>query len=126
MRAARTVRRGEEGWPERVDLLRDAAAFTAMTGNFLFGLLLALPTALLFALTLAMMVTSAVWFYGQDMEKGRRERAELYAGMVASGQNYRGSLDHDRDAAARHAAAVADAAPVHAISAVSATVQASG
>jgi hypothetical protein len=43
------------------------------------------PTALLFALTLALMVSAAVWFYGEDMEKGRRERAELYAGMVATG-----------------------------------------
>jgi signal transduction histidine kinase len=43
------------------------------------------PTTLLFALTLAAMVAAAVHFYGADMEGGRHERAELYAGMVASG-----------------------------------------
>jgi signal transduction histidine kinase len=44
-----------------------------------------LPTALLFAVTLSAMVAAAVHFYGVDMERGRRERAELFAGMVASG-----------------------------------------
>jgi signal transduction histidine kinase len=44
-----------------------------------------LPTALLFALTLAAMVAAAVHFYGEDMERGRRERAQLFAGMLASG-----------------------------------------
>jgi signal transduction histidine kinase len=43
------------------------------------------PTALLFALTLAAMVAAAVHFYGADMERGRQERAEIFAGMVASG-----------------------------------------
>src|SRR5512140_2051705 len=43
------------------------------------------PTAILFALTLAAMVAAAVHFYGSDMERGRRERAELFAGMVAGG-----------------------------------------
>jgi nitrogen-specific signal transduction histidine kinase len=43
------------------------------------------PTAFLFALTLATMVAAAVHFYGADMERGRQERAELFAGMVASG-----------------------------------------
>ena len=33
MRAARTVRRGEEGWPERVDLLRDAPGFLRVRGE---------------------------------------------------------------------------------------------
>ncbi len=44
-----------------------------------------LPTAVLFAITLAAMVAAAVHFYGADMERGRRERAELFSGMVASG-----------------------------------------
>src|SRR5512136_638760 len=44
-----------------------------------------LPTALLFALTLYAMVASAVHFYGSDMERGRRDRAELFTSMVASG-----------------------------------------
>jgi signal transduction histidine kinase len=43
------------------------------------------PTALLFGLTLAAMVASAVHFYGADMDRGRQERAEIFAGMVASG-----------------------------------------
>ncbi|BDG06837.1 sensor histidine kinase [Anaeromyxobacter oryzae] len=43
------------------------------------------PTALLFALTLSAMVAAAVHFYGSDMERGRQERAEIFAGMVASG-----------------------------------------
>jgi hypothetical protein len=44
-----------------------------------------LPTAVLFAVTLTAMVAGAVHFYGEDMERGRRERAELFAGMVAGG-----------------------------------------
>ena len=44
-----------------------------------------LPTALLFAATLAAMVAAAVHMYGADMERGRRERAEVFTGMVASG-----------------------------------------
>src|SRR5512136_594293 len=44
-----------------------------------------LPTALLFALTLYAMVAAAVRLYGADMERGRRDRAELFTGMVASG-----------------------------------------
>jgi two-component system NtrC family sensor kinase len=44
-----------------------------------------LPTSVLFAITLAAMVAAAVHFYGSDMERGRRERAELFAGMVAGG-----------------------------------------
>jgi hypothetical protein len=44
-----------------------------------------LPTALLFAVTLYAMVAAAVHFYGADMERGRRERAELFTGMVATG-----------------------------------------
>jgi signal transduction histidine kinase len=44
-----------------------------------------LPTAVLFAATLAAMVVSAVQLYGADMERGLRERAELFAANVASG-----------------------------------------
>src|SRR5512134_1710426 len=44
-----------------------------------------LPTALLFAVTLAAMVGVAVHLYGADMERGRRERAEVFTGMVAGG-----------------------------------------
>jgi signal transduction histidine kinase len=44
-----------------------------------------LPTAILFAATLAAMVVSAVGFYGADMERGLHERAELFAGMFANG-----------------------------------------
>jgi len=44
-----------------------------------------MPTAVLFAITLAAMVAAAVHFYGADMERGRRERAEIFAGMVAGG-----------------------------------------
>ncbi len=44
-----------------------------------------LPTAVLFAITLAAMVAAAVHFYGSDMERGRRDRAQLLAGMVAGG-----------------------------------------
>jgi len=43
------------------------------------------PTAVLFAVTLAAMVAAAVHLYGADMERGRRERAEVFAGMVAGG-----------------------------------------
>jgi len=43
------------------------------------------PTAVLFAVTLAAMVVVAVQLYGADMERGRRERAELFTGMVAGG-----------------------------------------
>lgn len=43
------------------------------------------PTALLFAVTLAAMVAAAVHFYGADMESGRQDRAELFATMVSSG-----------------------------------------
>lgn len=44
-----------------------------------------LPTAVLFALTLAAMVFAAVRLYAADMEKSRRERAELYASVLATG-----------------------------------------
>ncbi len=44
-----------------------------------------LPTAILFAATLGTMVVSAVGFYGADMERGLHERAELFAGMFATG-----------------------------------------
>lgn len=44
-----------------------------------------LPTAVLFAVTLAAMVAAAVHLYGADMERGRRERAEVFTGMVAGG-----------------------------------------
>src|SRR5512140_2283317 len=44
-----------------------------------------LPTALLFAVTLAAMAAAAVHMYGTDVERGRRERAEVFTGMVASG-----------------------------------------
>ncbi|HEX9398990.1 MAG TPA: ATP-binding protein [Anaeromyxobacter sp.] len=44
-----------------------------------------LPTALLFAVTLAAMAAAAVHMYGADIERGRRERAEVFTGMVASG-----------------------------------------
>jgi signal transduction histidine kinase len=43
------------------------------------------PTALLSALTLAAMVAVAVNLYAADVERGRQERAEIFAGMVASG-----------------------------------------
>jgi signal transduction histidine kinase len=43
------------------------------------------PTAVLFAVTLAAMVAAAVHLYGADMERGRVERAEVFAGMVAGG-----------------------------------------
>ena len=41
-----------------------------------------LPTAVLFAITLAAMVASAVHFYGADMERGRRDRAEEFARIM--------------------------------------------
>ena len=44
-----------------------------------------LPTAILFAATLAAMVIAAVGFYASDMESGQHEKAELFAGMVANG-----------------------------------------
>ena len=44
-----------------------------------------LPTALLFAVTLAAMVAGAVHLYGADIERGRQERAEVFTGMVAGG-----------------------------------------
>jgi signal transduction histidine kinase len=44
-----------------------------------------LPTALLFAVTLAAMAAGAVHMYGADIERGRRERAEVFTGMVAGG-----------------------------------------
>jgi signal transduction histidine kinase len=43
------------------------------------------PTVLLFAMTLATMVTGAVIVYSKDMDRARRERAELYANMAAGG-----------------------------------------
>jgi signal transduction histidine kinase len=44
-----------------------------------------LPTALLFGVTLAAMAAAAVHMYGADIERGRRERAEVFTGMVAGG-----------------------------------------
>lgn len=43
------------------------------------------PTVVLFAITLGAMVTGAVIVYSNDMDRGRRERAELFANMVAGG-----------------------------------------
>lgn len=43
------------------------------------------PTAILFAVTLATMVTGAVFVYSKDMDRGRTERAELFANMAAGG-----------------------------------------
>jgi signal transduction histidine kinase len=43
------------------------------------------PTALLFAMTLAAMVAAAVHLYGADIERGRRERAEVFTRMIAGG-----------------------------------------
>jgi signal transduction histidine kinase len=43
------------------------------------------PTVVLFAVTLAAMVTGAVIVYSKDMDRGRQERAELFANMVAGG-----------------------------------------
>jgi len=44
-----------------------------------------LPTALLFSLTLAGMVAGVTRLYASDLERGRRERAELFTDIVASG-----------------------------------------
>jgi hypothetical protein len=44
-----------------------------------------LPTAILFAATLAAMVGAAVQLYGADMEGAQHERAELFAANVAAG-----------------------------------------
>ncbi len=44
-----------------------------------------LPTVVLFAVTLSAMVAAAVHLYGADMERGRRERAELFTRMIAGG-----------------------------------------
>ena len=44
-----------------------------------------LPTAFLYALTLAAMVASAVKFYGADLERARRERSEVFTDAVATG-----------------------------------------
>jgi len=44
-----------------------------------------LPTAILFAATLATMVYAAVRAYGHDIEKVQRERAELFARYVGGG-----------------------------------------
>jgi hypothetical protein len=44
-----------------------------------------LPTALLFGVTLAAMSAGAVHMYGADIERGRRERAEVFTRMVAGG-----------------------------------------
>jgi signal transduction histidine kinase len=44
-----------------------------------------LPTAALFALTLTAMVMAAVKFYGADLERARRDRAEVFTDMVAKG-----------------------------------------
>src|SRR5512141_2638658 len=59
-----------------------------------------LPTALLFAVTLYAMVSAAVHFYGADMERGRRDRAELFTGMVASGVTNVMHSGHPQDVAA--------------------------
>jgi signal transduction histidine kinase len=44
-----------------------------------------LPTAILFGLTLTAMVIGAVNSYGAGMERGRQERSEIFAHMVATG-----------------------------------------
>ncbi len=44
-----------------------------------------LPTVVLFAATLAGMTALAVQLYGADMERGQREKAELFAANVAAG-----------------------------------------
>jgi hypothetical protein len=44
-----------------------------------------LPTALLFAVTLAVMAAAAAHFYGADVDRGRRESAEIFSEMVAGG-----------------------------------------
>jgi signal transduction histidine kinase len=43
------------------------------------------PTAILFGLTLTAMVAGAVQSYGAGIERGRQERAEIFAHMVATG-----------------------------------------
>jgi len=43
------------------------------------------PTALLFAVTLGAMVVGVTHLYGADIERGRRERAQLFTDMVAGG-----------------------------------------
>jgi signal transduction histidine kinase len=43
------------------------------------------PTAILFGLTLTAMVAGAVQSYGTGIERGRQERAEVFAHMVATG-----------------------------------------
>jgi signal transduction histidine kinase len=62
------------------------------TLNSLFGRLdaslrarILIPTAILFGLTLTAMVVGAVQSYGAGIERGRQERAEIFAHMVASG-----------------------------------------
>ncbi len=44
-----------------------------------------IPTSILFGLTLTAMVVGAVQTYGSGIERGRQERAEIFAHMVASG-----------------------------------------
>jgi len=44
-----------------------------------------LPTSVLFAVTLAAMVAASVQRYGAGIERGRHDRAEVFAGMVATG-----------------------------------------
>jgi signal transduction histidine kinase len=44
-----------------------------------------LPTSVFFAATMAAMVAGAVNLYGAGIERGRQERAEVFAGMVATG-----------------------------------------
>jgi signal transduction histidine kinase len=44
-----------------------------------------LPTALLFAVTLGAMVVGVTHLYGADIERARRDRAQLFTDMVASG-----------------------------------------
>src|SRR5215208_1689824 len=44
-----------------------------------------LPTSVLFAVTLAVMVAFAVTFYSDDMDRGQHDKAELFASMVANG-----------------------------------------
>jgi signal transduction histidine kinase len=43
------------------------------------------PTVVLFAVTLATMVTGAVLVYSRDIDRGRQERAELFASVASSG-----------------------------------------
>ncbi len=44
-----------------------------------------LPTAVLFSATLAAMVAAAVQLYGAGIERGRQDKAEVFAGMMATG-----------------------------------------